>query len=461
MINALKSKHPIFNILLTNKAVLSIAFNALGKGVYFLFILLVGRLITADSKTDVYFFTVEFIKVVVGYSLLINSDVLIPQIIKLKETSPEKLERLMGFFYALYVVLGIASTVLILLFPQFFLGIFSKFTEAIISKDYSIFSFLMPILFFNILSGLQSSILIAYNYFVTPSLVIFLGNCLSLTILFFLYQQLGINAAILGIIVGGISINIILAYYLKVKCHIRYTLNFKIDFSIFKSINYVTLVYVTASICNFVLIYLLTASEETTTTAYNYASLISFIPHQFIGVQLITIMANKFAELYNTQQFDLLKAYIKRTLIGLTILILPFCIVYVFFSPTIVNIISGGDLNSENYRHKFSLLLRYFAFPAFFNSIFLCGLRLYTTTLRIRTPSIVQSIINLTLVVSNYIGFRYFNIEGLGVSVLLVYGLMFLSGIYLIVNFFKIIDKQQSDMDQENTLGTLSLENAV
>jgi O-antigen/teichoic acid export membrane protein len=444
MIKNLLAGNNIFKLLLTNKAILSIIFNALGKGVYFLFVLFTGRLITADSQTDVYFFTVEFLKVFVGYSLVINSDLIIPKIINLKNKNPEETKQVIGFFYALYALLSISAAVMMYLFPNFILGFFSKFSTDTIQKDYHIFSFLIPIIFFNILSGLQSSILIAHNYFVTPALVTFIGNCISLGVLFLLHKTLGVNAAILGIMIGGISINVMLAYYLKVKCKIEYTFNLKIDWSIFSSVNYITLVYVTSSICIFALIYLLTAAPETTTTAYNYASLIAFIPHQFIGVQLLVIMGNKFAELYNKQQFALLRSYIKKTLVGLAILMLPICAFYIIFSTWVVHIVAGENVHSEIYLQKFSLLLRYMALPAFFNSIFLCGARLFIMTMRVKIPSLIQSGVNIISLFANYIGFRYFNLEGLGISIFMVYSLFFLSGVWLIYHFYKNLEIQEA-----------------
>jgi putative peptidoglycan lipid II flippase len=448
MIKNVLAEKNVFKLLLTNNAILSIIFNALGKGVYFLFVLFTGRLITADSQTDVYFFTVEFLKVFVGYSLVINSDVFIPKIINLKNKNHEETKRFIGFFYVLYTLLSLCAAIVMYLFPDMILGFFSKFSSDIIQKDHLIFSFLVPIIFFNILSGLQSSILIAHNYFVTPALVTFIGNCISLGVLFLLYKTLGVNAAILGILVGGVSINLILAYYLKIKCKIAYTFNFKIDWSIFSSVNYITLVYTTSSVCIFALIYLLTAAEETTTTAYNYASLIAFIPHQFIGVQLLVIMGNKFAELYNTQQYELLRAYIKKTLMGLAVLMLPICAFYLFFSTWVVHIVAGENVHSEIYLQKFSLLLRYMALPAFFNSVFLCGARLFIMTMRVKIPSLIQSGINIISLFVNYIGFRYFNLEGLGISIFIVYSLFFLSGVYLISRFFVLIAREEKKIEQ-------------
>jgi O-antigen/teichoic acid export membrane protein len=434
-----------FKEIIKSKAIFSLLFNALAKGVYFIFILLVGRLLSASSQTDVYFFTVEFIKVIIGYTLIINSDILIPQIIAQRMSNNLNLGRFLGFFYTAYAIIGILATFIVVFFPQFFLHSFSKFSSKTIENDYLIFCFLFPTVLLNILSNLQSSVLIAYNYFVTPPLITFLTNCLSLVIFYLFHKTMGIQGAVMGIIISSVFNNLILSYYLNKYCKIKIVPTFKIDFSIFSSLKYATLVFIASSIYNLGLIYLLTASEETTTTAVNNAVLIAFIPHQFIGVQLTTILGNKYAELYNTQKYEELKIYIKKTVVLLSILILPICFFNIFFLTDIITLVIGKKASEDWwYFYKVGMLLKYLALPAYFNSIYLCGIRLFTSTLRIKTPSLVQCAMNIVLLSAYYIGLRYYNIKGFCVASFIAYGLMFILGLILIVHFLRILTNLQT-----------------
>ena len=454
MIKKLLAKNVLVSKSFRNTAFLSVLFNALGKGVYFLSILLIGRVLGANEETDVYFFTISLITVFVGFSNLINSDVLIPRLIFLRTSEELKIKEVLGFFYTLYIAMGLIVTVVVLLFPQFFLDLFSKFKAEVIINDYRIFSFLFPILLLNILIGLQSSILIAYNYFITPSLITFLTNCLGLGVFFIFRNSLGIYAAVIGLIISSLIANIFLSYYLIKLCKIKVKPTFKIDFSIFKSIEYVTGVYIAFSIYSLGLIYLLTTTDASTLTAYNNAQLIAFMPFQFIAVQLAMVMSNKFAEFYNTSQFDKLKKYIKLTLWVITLIILPLCFVTIVFSGLITDIVSINN-KSALYKDRFSIMLVYLSLPAYFNAIYFCAIRLYTTTLRVKLTSIVQSVMCLSLLLADYIGLKYFHIQGFCIANIVMYSMMFIVSLIMIRNFYKIIDKKQAE------LAAKSIEEAV
>jgi peptidoglycan biosynthesis protein MviN/MurJ (putative lipid II flippase) len=443
MIKKSFAKEALISASYRNTALLSVVFNALGKGVYFLSILLIGRVLGASNETDVYFFTLSLITVCVGFSTLINSDVLIPRIINLRNKEEDKVQAVLSFFYTLYTAMGILLTLIILSFPQFFLDFFSKFKTEVITSDYRIFSLLFPILLLNILTGLQSSILIAYNYFVTPPLITFTANCLSLGLFFILKDSFGIHAAIMGLFLGGIFANLALAFYLIKLCKIKIIPTFKIDFSIFQSLEWVTLLFVTSSIYNLGLNYLLTTTLEGTLTAFNNAQLIAFIPYQFIAIQLGTIMSNKFAEYYNTNQFDNLKKYIKLTLGIMTIIVLPICLLIIFFSGTIAQLVANKNINDQIYIDRLKLLIICFSLPAYMNAIYYCAIRLYTSTLKVKLTSIVQSIVCLVLLVADYIGMKYYNFKGLYIANLLSYSLMFLISIGMIWRFYRLIDEKQ------------------
>ena len=455
MIKKILDKTPLLTDSFRNSAILSVLFNALGKGIYFLSMLLIGRILGANAETDVYFFTLSFIAVIVGFSGFINSDVLIPRIIYLRKNNTAELNNLISFFYTIYSVLGLLITAIILIFPKSFLGLFAKFTPEVVAHDYMIFAFLFPTLMLNILMGLQSAILTAYNHFVVSSLVVFIGNCVSFLLFFGLRHVFGIQAAILGLVVGGLLVNIILGYYIHKFCQIKIKPIFKIDISIFMSIEYVTLSYVAFSLYSFALIYLMSTTIQSTLTAYTYAQLLAFIPYQFIAIQLTTIMANKFAELYNNNDFDRLKELVKKTLLLLTVIVLPICVVTIFLSTEIMKLVAGKEIHNSMYTDRFTLILQFLAIPAYFNSIYLCAIRLYTTTLRIKTPSIVQAVMCFVLLICNYIGLKYFNVIGFGLANLFAYGLMLLVAIYLIRHFFKILDNEQKNIQTQELVDHL------
>jgi peptidoglycan biosynthesis protein MviN/MurJ (putative lipid II flippase) len=444
MIKTLRLKKTSFAEFFKNDAFLSIIFNALGKGVYFIFIVLITRLLKVSAETDVYFFTIEFIKIIVAYSLIISTDVIVPKIIVLKTENSDSLKSFLGFFYSVTFLLGIFIWSISYLFPESLLYHFSKFPPSVIDGNFHVFALLFPTLFLNMLANIQSAILVSYNYFNLPSIFTFVGNCISLIIFFMFYKTYGIKAAIAGLIIGNAMTNLCLAYFVKIKCDTKIKLTLRVDMRIFKSINYITLVYTTSLIGVLILMYLLTAGVATTTTAFNYGSMIAFIPHQFIGVQIITIISNRIAELYNTQQYAQVKLKIKQTFILLTLLVFPIGLLYITFSDTIVRFMARENVNSSLYIYNFSTILKYMALPAYFNSIFLLGLRIYTITLKIKVSTLTQTGFNILLISGYYIGLKYYGIEGLGIAIFIVYSIGFILGLVLIKRFVTLIEHEES-----------------
>jgi putative peptidoglycan lipid II flippase len=445
MFNKLRKNDIFLPNSFLNSAFLSVLFNALGKGIYFVSVLMIGRMLGGDTDTDVYFYTINFVAVIVGFSTLINGDVLIPKTILLKDTSTAaETNSFLSFFYTIYALVGVTLISAIFLFPQLSLHLFSKYTPDIINSRYLIFTFLIPSLLFNMMSSLQSAVLIAHNKYIIPSVVTFCCNLLSLLIFFIFWNQLGIYAGILGILIGGFVANILLWFIVKRHCKLNLKPTLKVDFSIFNSIGYVTFAYIVFSLYSFAILYLFTTTYEGVNTVYNNAQLIAFVPYQFIGVQLTTIIANKFTHLYDQQKYAEFKKFAIKALLLLSIIVLPICLFAIFFSTNIVELIAGQNNKDEAYKHNFVMILQYLAIPAFFNTIYLFAIRLYTATFRIKTSSLVQSGVCVIIFIFSYIGLKYYNLKGFCIANVLTYGIMALVGIILIVRFFKILDQKQA-----------------
>jgi putative peptidoglycan lipid II flippase len=459
MFNKLRKNDIFLPNSFLNSAFLSVLFNALGKGIYFISILMIGRMLGGDTDTDVYFYTINFVAVIVGFSTLINGDVLIPKTILLRDTSTEEeTNRFLSFFYTTYTLISITLVSFIFLFPQLSLHIFSKYTPEIINSKYLIFTFLIPSLLLNMISNLQSSVLIAHNKYIVPSVITFCSNLLSLLIFYIFWNKIGIFAGILGILSGGFVANLILWFVVKKECKIKLKPTLKVDLSIFNSIGYVTFAYVVFSLYSFAMLYLFTATYEGINTVYNNAQLIAFLPYQFIGIQLTTIIANKFTNLYDQQQYAEFKRFAIKALFLLTVIVLPMCLFALFFANPIVELIAGQNNHDEVYKHNFVMMLQYLAIPAFFNTVYLFGIRLYTATFRIKISSLVQAAMCVIIFIFSYIGLKYYNLIGFCLANVFTYGIMALVGIILIFRFFRILDKKQLEL-MSNTKDTKEIIN--
>jgi O-antigen/teichoic acid export membrane protein len=203
------------------------------------------------------------------------------------------------------------------------------------------------------------------------------------------------------------------------------------------------------------MLYLFTAAYEGINTAYNNAQLIAFLPYQFIGVQLTTIIANKFTHLYDKQQYAEFKRFAIKALLLVSIIVLPMCVLAILFASNIVELIAGQNNTDEVYKHNFVMLLQYLAIPAFFNSVYLFAIRLYTATFRIKISSLVQSAICIIIFIFSYIGLKYYNLKGFCIANVITYAIMALVGVIMILHFFKILDQKQADLNSSKELNNV------
>src|SRR6186713_549350 len=97
--------------------VLSVLFNIISKGILFLLTIIIARYFGSNIKTDIYFFVFATMVLFSGFINNIDTAVLIPESMRLRQQEGEEpAAAFLNFFLLIYFIIGIMFTVLMYFF---------------------------------------------------------------------------------------------------------------------------------------------------------------------------------------------------------------------------------------------------------------------------------------------------------------------------------------------------------
>ena len=109
---------------------LSVLFNIISKGILFLLTIIIARYFGSDIKTDIYFFVFATMILFSGFINSIDTAVLIPESMRLREKEGEsKAMDFLNYFLLIYFIIGVLFTVIMYFFGTMVFGLISKFTS--------------------------------------------------------------------------------------------------------------------------------------------------------------------------------------------------------------------------------------------------------------------------------------------------------------------------------------------
>ncbi len=289
----------------TKGTILSLVFNAAAKLIQFANIFIVSFLFGASTDTDLYYFLINFITIVLaGFIGGIDTTILIPEFIRLREN--DTLKNAMGFinkYLYIYLIIGLLFSMIVVFVPVPFYGLVSKFSSHILVSNISALYLSIPLFFLIILCNLMSNVLVSYKYFTMPNVVAFINSLLAVIFLFLFHKKIGITSAILGFTVGYF-VNFFLLITLLYK---KLNWNFKLikkgyEKRLLKSIGSNQFISLIVSIRMAITQFLLSGFLGGTLTAINWGNQIATVSDNFINTQMYSIAGIKFSEQYATNQ---------------------------------------------------------------------------------------------------------------------------------------------------------------
>lgn len=417
--------------------VVSTMLNILVKGIGFINTLIIAFYFGANAGTDIYFFVLS-ITVLVTTGMLngIDSIILIPQAMKLREREGEEKSRIfLNFFILLYFIIGSVIFLAIIASPTIFYNTFSKFPpELLVEHRYLLYTGSV-LIFFQLINNLLGSILSSYKYFTITILTSFITSVFSILITIFFHKQLGI-AGTLAAVAISYSINFIFLLMLM-------KLRLKWKFSHFKIVKYkevwgniglMQLNILPVWVRNYVTLFLLTGLGEGIVSSVNLAQQAAGIIDTLIIAQVLSVAGIKFNELYAKMDITALNEIFIKIANLLLLLLMPVVIVTFFYADNIAMLIFKRGNMANRSLETVALCLKYLILLSplmLLNSI--CS-RIFSSTQVIRQGILYSIVAHIIFLVLTVVFINWLQLMGYLYSMLAGYLIL----IFLFYRLFKI-----------------------
>ncbi|MGB4843738.1 MAG: hypothetical protein WBP16_04680, partial [Ferruginibacter sp.] len=178
---------------------LSVLFNIASKGILFLLTIVIARYFGSNIKTDIYFFVFAAMILFSSFINTIDTAVLIPESMRLRENEGnDRAEAFLNFFLLIYLLIGIAFLVLMYFFGATVFGLISKFSDADIYTYRNYFWVGSFFFIFHILTNYINTILTSLKYFSIPMIISSVKSCIAIACIFLLKEDYDVLSVFFG-----------------------------------------------------------------------------------------------------------------------------------------------------------------------------------------------------------------------------------------------------------------------
>ncbi len=305
----------------TNKAILlSMSFSLLSKMFNFAQSLVVSYAFGTQTSTDILFYMLAMVILFSTLLSSVNQQVVVPNVIYIRTSRSEEDSRsFISYIYFLYLLIGIAATLLLVLWPDRVLELFSRFGREQILDNMDILRYIMPTFILIISNTFILDIFTAYRYFTLPMLLDMGKNLVIILFVLVFREALSVSSLALGVLMGNLlqflALNYMLFSVLKCRPSLK---RYPLDSTVKKNILYVVVGHLTTFLSNFAAIYLMSGFSEGVYSALDYGQKINTIFSLVIIGQITTVVGMNILELYAAKNHEKLNEtfvrYIKMSL---------------------------------------------------------------------------------------------------------------------------------------------------
>ncbi len=402
--------------------VLSVIFNIIAKGILFLLIIFIARLFGSNIKTDIYFFVYTTMILLSGFISAIDTSVLIPQSMHLREKQGnEAAISFLNFFFRIYILIGLLVVIITFFFGTKIFGLVSKFaaTDILLYKNYFLAGALY--FFFMILTNYINAILTSLKYFTIPMIISGINSCVVIAGIFLLHARFDV----LSIFLGGIaaySFNLVLLTgILKKKAGWNYFIKTApVSKQTRGNIFFTTLGQLATFASSFLPLFLLSGFGNGVISIMNYGKNIADIPNTLITSQLTSVSGVQLNEqAANADTGNMNTTFIKSAR-GLIFVLIPVAaFVFVFSEPIVEIVYNRGAFTVDGIKTA-AMYLQYFSIVIFPIGINAMVTRVFISIQLIKQSLTYQLYMNAILIIAIIIFVKYYNGLGYPLGVMVI-----------------------------------------
>ncbi|HEX7015498.1 MAG TPA: lipid II flippase MurJ [Cyclobacteriaceae bacterium] len=402
--------------------VLSSALNFASKLLIFFQGVAVAYYFGTYDKTDIYFYCYSTILLVSTFVNSLDASVLIPESMRLREQrSKRESMRFLNSFIYLYLLFGIAATLLFLSAPVDILLLISNFGEESLRQNREVVLLSIPVFTLMIMTNLLVNVMTSYKYFTIPMIITSINGIMALLFLFIFHKALSINSVLIGQIIGYAISLILLAYLIKKQLRWNFLLwGSKIARPVLKDIVFAQSGNLATMLSAYAPLYLLSAFPAGIISALNYGQRTAEIPNQLITNQVSSVVGIKYNELFAKKDFQYLNDVFISTAKLLIFVLTPLSFLIYNYSEQVVTLLyERGAFHGESVQAT-SEFVKLFALLLPLLALITNASRLYMAAQVLRYSFYYQILANVALIFLIYFGIQQFGILGFPIALLVM-----------------------------------------
>jgi peptidoglycan biosynthesis protein MviN/MurJ (putative lipid II flippase) len=420
---------------------ISVGYTFIAKAIGFLNSAVVAYYFGTKVQTDIFFYMLSTVGLVLGLISTLNGAVLVPEMMRLREKiSQKESQEFANFFLYLYLLFGTVIAIVFFVNPILFLQTISCFNKNSLIENIVLVKLFTPVFILFIINTLLIDIMSAYKYFTLPMLINVLNSSLSLIFIVVFHKYWDVISMVLALNLGYLIATVILIILIKQNLNWSFRFRYiKLSKKTWTDAIYAQAGNITSIIAAYSPLWLLSSFGAGTISSLTYGKSTSEIPDQFLTSKVSQIMGIKINELHAMEKFKELNIILMNTYKSLLLIIVPLSGIMFLYSNNIISLLFKRGKFDYHSVAVASEVLKYFALVLPFSASDTVFARLFMASQRIKQSFLFQVVLNVVFIAALFYLIKTFGIIGYPLAALLKIIVAFSTIGILINKYFKYI----------------------
>ena len=402
--------------------ILSVLFNIVSKGILFLLTIIIARYFGSNIKTDIYFFVFATMILFSGFINNIDTAVLIPESMRLRQKEgDDKAAAFLNFFLLIYFIIGVLFTVAMYFFGTTVFGLISKFSEADILAYGNYFWIGSFFFIFHVLTTYLNTILTSLKYFSIPMIISGLKSCVVIVCIFLLKDGYDVLSVFLGGLISY-AVNLIIQLYVlkKIAGWNFITRSPGIQKNVWRNVFYAELGQITTVASSMLPLYLLSGFGSGIISVMNYGKNIADIPNTLVTSQFANVSGIKLNEQVARQDHaGMNDTFLQTSKLMVFILVPMGFYLFVFAAPVVELFYHSKNFTAEAIMNA-AMFLKLLAVTIFSIGINAMVTRVFIAVQAIKQAFFYQVFLNILLIAAIWLCTKHYGAYGYPYGVIII-----------------------------------------
>jgi putative peptidoglycan lipid II flippase len=394
--------------------VYSTALNVFARGLGFVTNIVIAHYFGAQTGTDVYFFVLATVTVVVTFVTSVNASVVIPESMRLLvHEGEEAAQGFVNLFLYSFGGIGITVSLLTAMVPVSFFSLFSGFADGVLADHRMTLMAGFPLFTLMMIANLLLDVLASRKFFTLPMLASIANNVFVLVAILAFRDLFGVHVALLGL-TAAYALQVVFLLNLlhrglgwrfgSVRWHIRPSAR--------RNVLFAQLGNFTSVLSTYLPVVWISGLAAGSIAALNYGQRLADIPNGLLIAQVSAVVGIKFNDLYAQGMLSDIERVMMEVIGSLEFVLVPFAVFMSLMSREIIQLVYQHGSFSPQAVEDTALVLRVLALLVPLYLVSTVVSRLFMAAQKIRESLVYQAAFNAVLLCGTYLSVRTIGLVG-------------------------------------------------